>query len=262
MRNFGRVAEVMTANMSFTNNEFGVEFTVPFDNTPLPNESEIKIWNLSDSTISRIIRNETLVMNAGYEGDVGVILHGFISKVLTKREGIDRITYIYVLDSEDLSSRKTKDIAYAPGTLASYILRDMSSVLGLPIAQFELNQDFRYEEGYTANGEVTETIKKVAADCGTSAYVNKGKLYIRNLRIGGDAVFNLSSETGLIGSPEYFEDENFKGLNMKSQLQYRITTASVIQLNSKQYNGTFHIRKGVHKCSGSDFITEMEGIFP
>jgi hypothetical protein len=262
-KNFGRVVEVMIGNLSFPLDQFGIEGTVSFDNDPLPNESEIKIWNLSPGTIAQLKRGATAMVNAGYRGDVGVILHGFVSKVSTRRNGVDTITTIYVLDSEDLSSRKVTDVAYADGTLASYILKEMAAQLGLPIAQFDLNQDYRYEEGFTASGEVTKIISQVAKDCGTSAYVNKGKLYIRNLRRGADDVFALSPETGLIGSPEPFEEDKFSGYRIKSQLQYRITTASVIDLHSRLFSGRVHVRSGSHKFSWSgDFTTEVEAILP
>ncbi|MCZ8518890.1 phage protein [Paenibacillus caseinilyticus] len=263
MPNFGRVVEVMVENMLFTLDKYTMEGTIPFDNDPLPNESEIRIWNLSPETIERIKRGSVLMINAGYWGDVGLILHGFVAKTLTRREGVDKITTIYVLDSEDLSSRKVADVAYTEGTLASYILREMAAQLGLPIAQFELNQDYRYEDGYTASGEVTDIISDVAADCGTSAYVNKGKLYIRNLRRGADDLFTLSPGTGLIGSPDPFEEDGFKGYTVRSQLQYRITTASVIELKSRVFEGRVHVRSGSHKFSNTgDFSTEVEAILP
>lgn len=262
MPNFGRVVEVLIGNKKFSNADFTLEGTVPFDNDPLPNESEIKIWNLSNDTIAQLKRGQTAMVNAGYRGDIGLILHGFVSKVITKREGVDRVTSIYVLDSDDITKREV-DIAYKNSTLASYILKDMARQLGLPIGQFELNQDYRYEEGYTAKGEVTKVISDVAADCGTSAYVNKGKLYIRNLRIGADDVFSLSSDTGLIGSPETFEEENFKGFTIHSQLQYRVTTASVIDLKSSIFIGRVHVRSGSHKFSNTgNFTTEVEAILP
>ncbi|MGF9906966.1 phage protein [Brevibacillus porteri] len=263
MANFGRVVEVMVSNMSFSMDNYAIEGTVPFDNDLLPNESEIKLWNLSRDTMSRIKRNDVLMINAGYRGDVGVILHGFVSAVQNRREGVDVITTIHVLDSEDLSKRKVTDKAYANGTLASYILKDMAKQLGLPIAQFQLNQDYQYNEGYTASGEVTEIISKVAADCGTSAFINKGKMYIRNLRKGADDVFSLSVETGLVGSPEPFEEEKFKGFHIRSQLQYRITTASVIDVKSKDFSGRVHVRSGTHTFSRTgDFITKVEAILP
>jgi hypothetical protein len=264
MLNFGRVVDIQAGDMSLSNKDFTIEFTVPFDNDLLPNESEIKIYNLSDTSILGFKLDKALIINAGYEGNAGTILQGFISKVKTEYNGVDKTTTIYVLDSENLSSRKLEDIVYGEETLASTILEEMAGQLGLKIAQMNLNQDVLYESGYTATGEITGIIKKLAADCGTSAYVNKGQLYIRNLREGNDASIDLSADTGLIGQPEAFDegDYGFKGLRLKAQLQHRITTASVIQLISKRVEAKLHIRKGSHKCSGSDFVTEMEGIYP
>lgn len=261
MNNFGRVCEVMTENMKFSMDDFNIEASVPFDNDALPNEAEIKIWNLSDTTINNIKSKKVLMMNAGYREDAGVILHGYISSVKTDRSGVDKVTTIYVLDSEDLSKREVKEIAYAKGTLASHIIREMARYIGLPVAQMHLNQDYRYEDGYTAKGQVTEIISKVAKDCGTTVYINKGKLYVRSLRRGADSVFKLTKDTGLIGSPEYFEDNGSKGYNVKSQLQYRITTASVIDLESMLFKGKLHVRSGTHRISRTgDFVTEMEAL--
>lgn len=261
MNNFGRVAEVMTENMKFSMDDFNIEATIPFDNDTLPNEAEVKIWNLSSDTLNNIKRGKVLMMNAGYRDDSGVVLHGYISSVKTQRDGVDKITIINVLDSEDLSKRVVKEIAYAKGTLASHIIKEMARYIGLPVAQMQLNQDYRYQDGYTAKGPVTEIISKVAKDCGTSVYINKGKLYVRSLRKGGDSVFNLTKKTGLIESPEYFEDNGARGYNVKSQLQYRITTASVINLESEQFSGKLHVRSGSHHISRTgDFSTEMEAL--
>ncbi|GAF06826.1 hypothetical protein JCM16418_808 [Paenibacillus pini JCM 16418] len=251
----------MTANMKFTSNSFNIEGTVPFDNDALPNESEIKIWNLSDTTLNNIKKGEVLMLNAGYKGDVSLLLHGYISKVSTTWEGVDKITTINVLDSEDLSKREVKEIAFAKNTLASAIIKQMAGYIGLPVAQMELNQDYRYQEGYTAKGPVTEIISKVAQDCGTSVYINKNKLYVRNLRRGGDSVFKVDTTTGMIESPGRFEDGLTKGFNIKMQLQHRVTTASVIDLTCRMFTGRLHVRSGTHTFSRTgDFTTEVEAI--
>ncbi len=261
MRNFGRVIEVITNHMLFSSTAFTLEGTIPFDDDALPNESEIKIWNLADTSIQQIKSGQTLIVNAGYRGDVGVILHGFISKVQTAWDGVDRITTIFILDSEDLSKRQITEKAYADGTLASYILKDMASYIGLPIAQFDLVQDYRYQDGFTAKGEVTKILSEVAVDCKTAAYINKGKLYIRSLKQGADNRFKLSQDTGMIGSPSYFEEDGIKGYNVTSQLQYRITTSSVIDLESRAFQGRLYVRSGSHRFSNTgDFKTEMEAI--
>ncbi|MUG68637.1 hypothetical protein GNP94_21945 [Paenibacillus campinasensis] len=261
MNNFGRAVEILVAGMRFSMDDFNIEGTVPFDNDPLPNESEIRIWNLSRDTVAKIKRNEPLIVNAGYKGDVGVILHGLISDVRTRREGVDKITTLRVLDCEDLSKRTVKDVSYATGTLASRIIKDMAAQIGLPVAQFELYQDVRYTEGYTASGAATEIISKVAEDCRTHAYINKGKLYIRNLRRGKDELFKLSQDTGLIGSPEFFVEESAKGYTVTQQLQYRVTTASVLEIESEFYSGRLYVRSGVHTFSRTgDFTTQTEAV--
>lgn len=262
MANFGRVVEVMFGNSKLSMDKYAIEGTVPFDNDTLPNESEIKIWNLSDATIGNIKPKSTLMVNAGYKGDVGLLLHGYISYVQTKWESsVDKVTTIYVLDSEDLSKRVVKEIAYAKNTLASSIIKQMAAYIGLPIAQMDLNQDYRYQEGYTAKGEVTDIISKVAKDCGTSCYINKGKLYVRNLRKGADDLFKLNKTTGLIGSPVPFQDGALKGYNLQSQLQYRITTSSAIDVESAGFTGRVHVRSGTHKFSRTgDFMTEVEAV--
>ncbi|SFJ44435.1 hypothetical protein SAMN02799624_04545 [Paenibacillus sp. UNC496MF] len=258
MRNFGRSVTVMIDGAAFSSQDFTIEGTVPFDADAVPNEAEIKIWNLSPQTISRFKRNGTLIVNAGYVGDTGTILHGFISNVLTEDDGADWVTTIHVLDSDDISKREVKSIAYAPKTLASYILRQMIGQLGLPLANMTLVRDYRYEEGYTADGLVTDIVQKVAEDCQTAVYINKGRIFAQSIRAGRE-LFTLSPETGLIGTPKSFDDGHVAGLNVTSQLQYRITTASVLDVVSKGKTTRCYVRSGSHKFSMSgDFVTEVE----
>jgi hypothetical protein len=262
MQNFGRVIEFLTANMSFSSDRFAIDGRVPFDNDMLPNESEVRIYNLSDQTLTKIKRGNVAMVNAGYKGDIGMIMLGWISRVVTRWEGVDKITTINILDSEDLSKRQVKEAAYAKGTLASYIIRDLARVIGMPIAQMELHKDVKYNDGYTVKGKATDLIADIAKECETSAFINRGKLYIRNLRrIAGSDLFALSKKTGLIGSPSTFEDAGTTGYNVKSQLQYRITTASGIDLTSSLFTGRLYVRKGTHIFSrDGDFTTEVEAV--
>jgi len=263
MVNFGRVAEMIVANRKFSMDDFAMEATIPFDNDILPNESEIKIWNLSDKTLNNIKCDALLQMNGGYRGDVGLMLQGYISKVETQWDGVDKVTSIFVLDSEDknYAKKEVKETAFAKNTSASYIIKQMAEIIKLPIAQMDLNVDYQYKEGYTAKGIVIEILAKVAKDCGTSTFINKGKLYVRGLRRVGDTVFRLSKGTGLIGKPERFEEGGFKGYQLKSQLQHRITTASVVDLVTPQFEGRLYVRSGKHHMSRTgDFTTEMEAI--
>lgn len=261
---FGRFAEVVAGAVKANSDNLTIQFEVPFDDDTEPNESKIDIYNLTDNTINQIKRGLKATLNAGYRSDRGVILSGYISKVLTSRSGVDKKTTIYVLDSPPIDEKKTIKKTYKANIKASQILRDLGSILKLNIAVLALPKDKTYTKGYTVNGKILDTMKKIAKDCGAIVYINKSKVYIRSIKAGDDSRFILKPETGLIGTPEPFEDERdgvkYKGYKVKSLLQYRLTTASIVTIESKFVKGQFRVRKGVHKWDGNDFVTEMEVI--
>ena len=283
---FDRFAEVKIGDYFCVNNDqLKIKFDVPFDDDTEPNESTIEIYNLSNNTISKIKKNDICTITAGYKGDTGVILSGRVSFVQTKQEGVDKCTTIYVLDSEDLTTKTIESKKYSAGISASNILKDLAKKIGLQITVLKLPTDVKYSKGWTCEGEILGEMEKVANHCGASAYINKGKLYIRPLTEGDDINFILSPETGLLGSPsEFYEEKELSkedaqytatqkgpskvkqvndkkvieehGFNITSLLQHRITTASLITLNSKYGKGSFRVRSGAHKFDDT-FITEM-----
>jgi len=285
-RLFDRFAEVKVSDYFCVNNEqLKIKFTVPFDDNTEANESTIEIYNLSDNTISKIKKNDICTITAGYKGDTGVILSGRISLVKTTHDGVDKCTTIYVLDSEDLTEKSIESKSYAAGTSASNILKDLANKLKMPITILKLPTDVKYSKGWTCDGVITEEMQKVAKHCGASVYINKGKLYIRPLTEGDNINFILSVDTGLIGVPSEFTEEveldkedvqnmatqkgqskiktvgdkkviEEHGFNITSLLQHRITTASLITLNSKYGKGSYRVRSGVHRYDDT-FVTEM-----
>lgn len=261
---FGRFAEVVGATIKTNSDNLTIQFEVPFDDDTDPNESKIEIYNLTDNTINSIKRKSPIALNAGYQSDKGVILSGFVSKVITTRSGTDKKTTIYVLDSAPIDEKKTITKSYKAGIKSSQILKDLAAALKLSIGSIVLPSDKSYPKGYSIKGEILEAMKKVAKDCGAIVYINKSKVFIRSIKAGDDSRFILKPDTGLIGSPEPFEEELDgkvqKGYKVKCLLQYRLTTASIVRIESMSVKGTFRVRSGVHKWNGNDFITEMEVI--
>lgn len=261
---FGRYAEVIGETIKANSDYLTIHFEVPFDDDTEPNESKIEIYNLTDNTINSIKHASSLALNAGYQNDRGVILSGFVSKTVTTRSGTDKKTTINVLDSAPVDEKKTITKSYKAGIKASQILKDLGSALKLSIAAIALPSDKSYPKGYSIKGEILAAMKQIAKDCGAIVYINKSKVFIRSIKVGDDSQFILSPDTGLIGSPEPFEEERdgvvYKGYKVKCLLQYRLTTASIVQIQSKAVKGKFRVRKGTHKGNGNDFITEMEVI--
>ena len=265
---FGRKILIESGNVSIDGSELDVEFTVPFDDDTEANEAEIIVYNLKKDTLSELKNDQIITITAGYGDDTGVIFSGRISSKKSKFVGVDKQTIIYAIDREGKSERKIKSISYKKGVKASYILKDLVKRLKLPIAVFKMRKDYTYKDAVTVSGGLLANIKQYSEVCGVSTYIYKGKVYSRWIKDGDDINFELSADTGLLDSPEPFEEEytseetseTIKGYRCKMLLQHRIGVASKVVISSKNVNGTYRVRKGEHSFNGTDFITEIEVI--
>lgn len=234
--------------------EIEIHVDVPFDDDPTPNEATITIYNLSQNSVNRIKKGHKTVVNAGTKKESGVLMEGTISKVYTRVSGANKETVISLADFS--FGKKTAEVTFADGTRAETILRRLAAIAGINIAYLELPTNKKYEKGFKVSGAIDSAFSTVIDDCGAASYYRKGKLYIRNLKKGDDERFKLSTETGLVGSPDYVETDDYKGYNIQCVLQYRIATASIITLSSRFVSGTYRVKSGRHSFDGSSFRTE------
>ncbi|WP_051476253.1 phage protein [Heyndrickxia ginsengihumi] len=260
---FGRVIKVHIESSKYktdiSGDDLHIEFEVNFDDDEKPNQSTISIYNLSKTSISRITKDSSVILQAGYRSDYGVLVQGKISNVVTNRNGVDKITTITLLEGQDYTSEKTpKAITFKKGTKAEVIIKKLVKLLGVSLAEFKLPKNVVYKKGYSVTGQIENNLVEVVKDCGAALYWRRGKMVIRSITEGTDENFLLEESTGLIDSPETFEEDDTKGYTAKCLLQHRITTASIIEIRSKTANGKYRAKKGKHVCNGSDFYTEVD----
>lgn len=259
---FKRIIQVRTDGVTIDNSKLHIEFEVPFDDDHIPNRATIDIYNLSHDTRTRIKEGKRLVLNAGYEGDVGVILDGRISAVWSDKVGTDRATHIRVVDEEGTNSKKTVKKSYKKGVKTSTVIKDIADAINLKLKVVDLPNDKVQKKGYSTSGKGVEAIKRLANDCGASFYPIKGEWYVRDIKKGDVINFTLSPETGLLGIPERFtktyQNKTTKGYRVRALLQHQVKTAAILKLKSKTVTGTFRVIGGKHVATENDFQTHLE----
>lgn len=261
---FGSHAKIICGDVTINSEELDLEFTVPFDDDLEPNEAEVTVYNLSPNTVNQIKYRSGISIEAGYKDDTGVVFSGYVDKVTTKLDGADRVTTIKCLDS--VSKNTLQERTYKAGTKASYILRDLLKKTGTPIAVFSVRRDWTYKDEQKVDGDLMENIKKFSQVCGVSTYINKGRIYCRYIKEGDNLRFTVSEETGLIGSPEPFEEEvsaedykeTIKGYEAEMLFQHRITAGAIVTLKSVFANGTYRVCKGEHRFNPDECITKIK----
>lgn len=259
-----RHIELMAGSKGFNGNDFSIEFNIPFSTSSDPDVSEIKIYNLSKESLAAIESGKYVILNAGYRGDIGNVLSGRIEEFSSKWESVDKITTVKVSDGGLEWRNSTVQKTYAPGTTAKYMMQDLSGMLGLEVVDISPKKDITYPLGRTVSGSVQTILKSLAKDTDSKMYINESKFYIRDGDKGTTTGFLLNSGSGLIGSPEktVVEEEKKKVIkyNVKCLLNHRITTDSIIKVESRLVNGTFRVESGNHVCNGTDFTTNMVAV--
>jgi hypothetical protein len=293
--NFGRKIKITVGLATFTNEELEVRFEVPFDDDSKPNQSKVEIYNLSDSTIAKLKRGDQATVQAGYGSDIGVLASGKVNKVLTKWQGVDKITTIHFIEGDDFTLVKVsvanadKDtiryhnrgvfkgqvvegalgIGFKPGADGLTIIKRIVSALGIQLGgPIVIKKNTIYKKGYLITQLILNNLEEVVRDCGSIMYHRRGKLVIRPIDVGTDENFLLEENTGLIESPGQFEEtekagsinSQVRGYNVKCLLQHRITTASIIEIKSVTANGKYRAMRGKHIADKDSFQTEFQCI--
>lgn len=254
--------ESATWRTTFDGNTFHIRFEVPFDSDTTPNEVTLQIYNLTDQTVKRFTKNMNVTIQAGYEGNYGVLSRGKIQTARTYREGADRITEIKIIDGRDTSGKTLKkNETFKAGSKGDVILRRIAEeMLGIRIAEMKLPTNKEFKKGYVVSGSPMSHLVSVAKECGASVFWKRGLLCIRSLKEKVNEKMYLSEGTGLIGSPEFFEEDGVKGYRFKSLLQHKAIPGTLVEFKSRTSNGQYRLRKGKHINNGSEFITEGEVI--
>lgn len=266
---WGSKATIKFANAKIDASTLDVEFTIPFDDDLETNEGEIVVYNLTDNTIRQLKGDVTI--EAGFEGDTGVIFSGKTRKVHSKREGADRATIVKAIDgvtttTEGLISSGRLEESY-DGVPAKDVLRALLEAEGSPIAKFEVESDYAYENSVTLGDDLQAEIKKYSEVCGVSTFKRKGKIYCCKLdKVENGITFNVSEETGMIGSPSPFEETitvgddevTVKGFEIEMLLQHRAAVGAIVNLMSEQYKGKYYIKSGTHRFNSSEATTTIK----
>lgn len=261
---FGSKAKVICGDVNISSDTLDVEFSVKFDDDMESNEAEITVYNLSDNTINRLKRKAAISIEAGFDDDVGVIFSGFIDKVTTSYEDADKITTIRCFD--DVTNQTIAETTYAENTTASYILKDLLNKTGTPIAVFSPRRDWTYENESKVSGSLMENIKRYSEVCGVSTFVKNGKIYVRYIKEGDATGFTISEDTGMIGSPSPFEEEQtaedyketVNGYEVECLLQHRFSAGAIVNLKSLVANGQYRIQSGQHTFSIDEAVSKVK----
>lgn len=162
-----------------------------------PNEFDIEIKGLTNTTVAKIKLKNSIRLVAGYGVDIGEVASGIIT-----RKEMEKGTLKLKCREVPTDFKKLVSAAYAPNTTASTIINDLASKCGFTVKQCELKNDKVYSIGESILGSGLYEIGQIVKDCDSQMTTKNDFIYIYHNEINTEKVIKLSYQSGLLEEPK------------------------------------------------------------
>lgn len=251
--------------------KFEIHFDSEFTDTPDPSETSIQIYNQNQTTINRFKKGQKVTLSAGFSNDIGVLTNGTIKYIHPPiSDGGDNMLEIIVYEGTDYSNDKREftddtpensnqmQVTFTAGVSARYVLETLARRAGINLQIVSIRNNKIYDEAYSASGRPIDCLQEVAEYAESSIFYRHGNLIVRDIKVGYDESFKLKSSSGLLEYPQREEDDDWEGYSVRSILNHRMATASIIDIISRYVKGRFRVKSGGHTFDGIEAETNIE----
>lgn len=221
-------------------------FAIKRNDAKSPNSATIKVMNASRETASLVQREFTrVVLQAGYQGNYGVIFHGNVVRAKWGRSGdTDMVLEITAADGD-----KAYNFAVINATLSKGSTRGGKvQLLCSAMNPYGVKQGYVPDlggkgsiRGSVMSGMVRDYLQDVCSSANTLWSIQDGKVVVvpETAYVPG-SVPVVSHDTGLVGMPEQTE----KGIKLRMLLNPSIRVGGLIHLDNSRIREYGYEAKG------------------
>lgn len=271
-----RAATLVIGSKKYDLDGLDFSFEIPFEDSDEPPVATVKVTNLSANTRNSIKKNDPVILNAGYEGDVGCILVGKVVGLKHKQNNVDWTTTLTVQPCAEEILGRLVNKTYAENTKALAMVKDLLNIFGVEVAQCELTNDITYPRGRVCRGNLRQVLKEIIVRECKSRFIIRttGQTYITKAEDGINNGLTITPASGLLrtdeeeipipietkaNSQKTGEARDEDTISRSCLLNYNVATAEVVKVQSSDLNGRFIVVKGKHSGSRTGaWKTDME----
>ena len=250
--------------------ELKIKFEIKKSILPDQNYSRVDIYNLNTPTRNKITSdvNSVVKVEAGYVNTGGLISIGIgnISNVIHTVKSPDIITTIYSKDGFKAVANNYISFSFVNNSKLSSVIETIVAKLKLPVKFANYDKNIRIKNGYSYIGSIPDALNSLGRQYGFTWSIQNNELLILDGNTStGNTILSLSSQTGLIESPELIIKT--KNLNELKVNEYRVTAllqpqlqvGELVNINSILLNGVFKINELTHvgDITGDEWYTKM-----
>ena len=256
---------------------FYFEFEVPFYDSDQLATASFTVNNLSATSRAGIQKKQPVILNAGYEDDMGVLFVGQVASVSHKQNGVEWQTKITATAALEQWLNTQINKTYLENSRAEDIVRDLLNIFGLEIGACQLVENIVYPRGKVCCGKLKDILTEIVVnECKSRFLIRANQIIINNPADGVTLGYLLTPESGLlmssddsdatdIASPQTAgasaEEKAAEEKTWKRQclLNYRLGPGDIVQIQSRTLTGRYQIVSGKHKGTPTGtWLTEIE----
>lgn len=214
--------------------ELRVVFSTHKADFETPNHADIRVYNLADETALRVQKEFTqVVLQAGYEGNFGLVFGGNVRQVRRGREnGVDTFLDILASDGDRAYNYAVVNATLAAGSVPADRVKAAQGAMvehGVTPGYTPDLGGQALPRGKVMYGMARKFMRDEAATTGTTWSIQDGKVQMVPLRgvLPGEAI-ELTAESGLIGQPE----QTNEGIKVRALLNPRFRVGGRVRLNN------------------------------
>lgn len=217
--------------------EFHIKFKVNQSDVETPNWCDVRIYNLSDETSTRLLGKEydRVQISAGYlNGPYGVIFDGTVKQTRRGRENqIDTYLDILAADGDQSYNFSVVNQTLAAGSSPEDTVKALAAAMNLPIGFLS---DFRTVgnpqisiRGKTLYGLAKEPLRNLAQGQNARWSIQNGRMvFLSNSGYIVAEAVALNSKTGMISIPEQTQS----GIRVRALINPKFVIGQRVQINN------------------------------
>ncbi|MDD3310946.1 hypothetical protein [Pseudodesulfovibrio sp.] len=213
--------------------ELRVTFQIRHADSETPNCADIRVYNLSKSTMTRIQEFSRVVLQAGYQGGLGLIFGGNIRQARRGRSGTETYLDILASDGDRAYNYAVVNATLAAGAKAADQVAQAAAAMaehGTTTGYVPDLGDAALPRGKVMYGMARKYLRDTAKTTDTSWSIQNGALQLVPVQnyLPGEAV-SLTAGTGLVGQPEQTND----GIKVRALINPRFRVGGRIKLDNE-----------------------------
>lgn len=154
-----RSATLQIGGNRYSMDDLAFDFEVPFEDSDELTTATVNAYNLSANTRNSIKKGDPVIINAGYEGDLGVIFVGQVSGLSHKHSSTEWTTKITATEALDQWLTAQVNKTYTKSIKAKAMVQDLLNIFGIEVGTFELAIDKEYPRGRVCKGKLKDVFE-------------------------------------------------------------------------------------------------------